>query len=408
MNRAIVGCLLAVGIGMSCAGAQEKLEVHEWGTFTVFSGSDGNLLRWYLPYLEQGALPAFVETNQPFAKQSMSLIRMETPVIYFYPSTPMAVKVTASFTDGRFTEWYPAPTALKYTAAVWEGQLLPPHTPLAVPLPEVPKGLGDNYEAARAVPDAWYFQATPSKEKEGSKPTQTEKFIFYRGAGNAYTPRSVLMKGEEIVRFAKAVPGYGDIPAIVLQVRDGKARWKKVLAPESAEPIDPSFQVQMDKTTQPLDIAEKALSAEMVPMLMASGLSPDEAKAMVATWGGLWFREEGMRVLMLAPRLWVDQVLPMKIEPLPSKLTRVFLIRHEIVTPAQETAVLALLTKSGSSSPDSSDVKVFEDLRLGRFAEGILERAQGIQRQRMSDRFGRIRALAMRKETVPLTSKRAE
>src|SRR6266446_9615320 len=37
-----------------------KLEVHEWGTFTIVSGSDGQPIRWYQPRKTLVELPAFV------------------------------------------------------------------------------------------------------------------------------------------------------------------------------------------------------------------------------------------------------------------------------------------------------------------------------------------------------------
>src|SRR5687767_7082442 len=88
-----------------------KLEVHEWGTITVFSGSDGIPLNWYQGWGDADPLPSFVQINAAGSKgwpAQAAPVRMETPVIYFYPETPMRVSVSTAFKDGDLTEWFPA------------------------------------------------------------------------------------------------------------------------------------------------------------------------------------------------------------------------------------------------------------------------------------------------------------
>src|ERR1051325_1148345 len=69
-----------------------KLIVHEWGTFTSFSGSDGVNLE-FRP-LVTNDLPRFILTPSItpatlFAKNMyVALQRMETPVAYFYTDVP--------------------------------------------------------------------------------------------------------------------------------------------------------------------------------------------------------------------------------------------------------------------------------------------------------------------------------
>jgi hypothetical protein len=73
------------------APAQNNLIVHEWGTFTSIAGKDGVALEWR-PLNGPPDLPKFVHTiqqgdaglrNAPKAALS-AVVRMETPVIYFY------------------------------------------------------------------------------------------------------------------------------------------------------------------------------------------------------------------------------------------------------------------------------------------------------------------------------------
>ena len=53
----VLGVLAWSVFGRSSGGA---LDVHEWGTFTVVSGSDGQPIRWYQPEATLSELPDFV------------------------------------------------------------------------------------------------------------------------------------------------------------------------------------------------------------------------------------------------------------------------------------------------------------------------------------------------------------
>ena len=55
---------------------------------------------------------------------------------------------------------------------------------------------------------------------------------------------------------------------------------------------------------------------------------------MVETWRDSWF-EEGMRLLYLVPREFVDRVLPLDIAPRPREVARVFMGRAELLDPAR-------------------------------------------------------------------------
>src|SRR3982751_6728671 len=103
--RAVVGFVLAAGFTsvLSSALSAESLVVHEWGTFTTLSGSDGKLL----PGLEreEHSLPGFVHSHAGFAPANKGwsrpvshvTVKMETPVIYFYSPRPLHVAVEVGF-----------------------------------------------------------------------------------------------------------------------------------------------------------------------------------------------------------------------------------------------------------------------------------------------------------------------
>src|SRR5262249_5931934 len=105
-----------------------------------------------------------------------------------------------------------------------------------------------------------------------------------------------------------------------------------------------------------------SLYAELEAILVNQGLYADEAHAMVETWKDSWF-EEGSRLIYIVPRGFVDNVLPLTIDPAPEQVVRVFVGRLEIVTPATARVVEAAI-----AAKDDATVK-----KYGRFLEPILQ-----------------------------------
>ena len=110
------------------------------------------------------------------------------------------------------------------------------------------------------------------------------------------------------------------------------------------------------------------LERELAGMLVAQGLYPDEAQAMVETWRGSWF-EEGSRLIYIVPEKFVDKILPLSIHPAPAQIARVFVGRLELVTAATEKEVETALA--------SQDKETLE--KYGRFLEPILHTMLGKQ-----------------------------
>src|SRR5262245_6942922 len=87
-----------------------KLVVHEWGTFTSFSGADGKNLKFAH---KSGDLPSFVYRLPDGQGKSFhgfdiyNPISLETPVLYFYSDRALTASVTVDFPTGVMTEWYP-------------------------------------------------------------------------------------------------------------------------------------------------------------------------------------------------------------------------------------------------------------------------------------------------------------
>jgi len=83
---------------------------------------------------------------------------------------------------------------------------------------------------------------------------------------------------------------------------------------------------------------------------------------MVETWKDSWF-EEGSRLIYVVPRSFVDNILPLTIDPAPGQMVRVFVGRLEIVTPATAMAVKTAVAHNDEATLD----------KYSRFLEPILQ-----------------------------------
>ena len=105
--------------GSDPASRRNRLVVHEWGTFTSIAGKSGAAVEWR-PLNGSSDLPGFVYNagGLPGAAglrhgkrcikcDTEAIVRMETPVIYFYAERQTTVSVRVDFVNGKITEWYP-------------------------------------------------------------------------------------------------------------------------------------------------------------------------------------------------------------------------------------------------------------------------------------------------------------
>jgi len=389
-------------IACFCLGSfAQALEVHEWGTFTVLSGSNGVQVPWYASQNDIARLPDFVRPAFG-SKFGFAAMRMETPVIYFYPEKETKVTVEVSFDKGGITETFPHSTGgikgfdpasgMILMDGKWTGTLRPPTDKKALAaIPAIVEtDHSEPYGAAREVPDAWIFESDlkgiPGLEGKPPIP-QIEKFIFYRGAGNAYLPVSASIDGDVATVRNDAV-GALDY-AVALRVRDGKAGWVAIPPvagrPAGGETAMNESEVTFAKPDRSLDEVESELALAWKKAFADDGLTPAEASAMVETWRMTWFRESGDRILTLVPHETIDAMLPLKISPSPAKTRRVFVARIELIAPAREQALIALL--NSVAEPGEEEFAAFERLEMGRFGHGALDIATKLQAQRMQGKF---------------------
>jgi hypothetical protein len=295
------------------------LTVHEWGTFTSVAGEDGSAIEWDTLGCKSD-LPRFVNDYgyRGFKVALRDTVRMETPVMYFYSSRELDAHVKVSFSQGRITEWYPQ---AQYQAAAmeWPDIKVQPNTSPAFPIENGP----NRYYAARET------DAAPLAVGD-----QHEKFLFYRGVGHFPVPLSARVSSDGKIVVENR--GLAAVPNVILfENRRGRLGYRDAGAvPGSAMLDSPS-----------LDSSLPVLRQELEAALVAQGLFPKEARAMLETWRDSWF-EEGSRLIYILSTPAVDGILPLQVEPAPSATVRVFVGRIELVTPETKRSVESAIARS--------------------------------------------------------------
>ena len=129
------------------------------------------------------------------------------------------------------------------------------------------------YYAARETSSASLAVATVSG-------TQHEKFLFYRGVSTVAPPLSatVLSGSSVLMQNHIATP----IANAVLFERRGTRVGFRVFGP---------LHDQVTLAPPALDGSIESLFSDLEGMLIAQGLFPDEAYAMLETWKSSWFEE---------------------------------------------------------------------------------------------------------------------
>jgi len=295
---------------------------HEWGTFTSVALDTGAPARW-APWTGPADLPRFVHTMQPQWKFALSgLVRMETPVIYFYSLQPATLSVKVDFPKGLVTEWYPQATRVQAATPKVSKQ----------PLPVEPEGGGIAWDKVEVLPGSdftfrtenkasHYFAARQTDAAPLRAERETEKLLFYRGVGNFAPPLWARYPGDGKLELRNTGKEAISV-AIAFENQNGSIGYRMVRNLNGELSIDPPAM------NGDLKMLQSALAHELV----AAGLYEKEAAAMIETWRDSWF-EPGTRVFYIMPRSEVDAVLPLTINPAPSSVARVFVGRVEVLSP---------------------------------------------------------------------------
>jgi len=369
------------------------LVVHEWGTFTNFSGSDGVHLE-FRP-LADNDLPAFVfdrarqaggiDFNMFLKRETVARTRMETPVTYFYTDRERVVDVSVGFPQGLLTEFYP-PVRQMTPDFLWDEVPNLTHSILDWGtlriLPEeqfralqetaaldgetltLPESENDDHYAAARETDSAILEFNDTTGEHGK---HYEKFLFYRGVGNFQIPLVLAAHGADQYELTNA--GADPVRSLFLvDVNGEEIRFSQY------DQVGGRAQMAMATPQQTSTIDE--LAEAVVAALVDEGLFEKEARAMVKTWRGSWFAEPGVRLLYMVPRALTDKLLPIQIEPQPDELVRVLVGRLEVLSPEHEQQIAKLVTDLTAGDEISCKHASTELAKFGRFAEPALERAR--------------------------------
>jgi hypothetical protein len=404
--KTIIAGLWLLGASLGWAGSQTNYVAHEWGTFTSVQGGDGQLLPWRP--LRTSELPGFVYNwSRPGMDRQVSLgalcgkgdffsalaqgplaalwlQRLETPVIYFYAGHEMTADVSVSFPGGLITEWYPqasqinrlAPRAasigaertnLPESGAAWRNLTICPRRPGVLPQ----DASASHYFAAREAEGDLVAVNLPGPT---NITRETEKFIFYRGAGNFTTPLRVNVNtSDTLVVGNTGAEKLGHL--FLVSIHDGQGAFAQLDGLEAGNSIS---WVNLDWLSSAewkhfsLSRFKSEIAPPMEAALTSEGLFPAEARAMVDTWKDSWFTEDGDRVLYILPRAWTDRILPLTLDPKPRKLVRVMVGRAEIIPPTVEAKLSGELAEARRGDNGAREQALGELKKLGRFAEPAL------------------------------------
>ncbi|MEX2140864.1 MAG: hypothetical protein WD894_16490 [Pirellulales bacterium] len=382
MVRAICRqCVWAVAVWclfpVSLFASNEKLIVHEWGTFTALQNERGEQLGGI--NIDDEPVPKFVHNLNPHVLQSsyalreifskgapqrhpFVTVRLETPVIYFYPPKsqrgPMQVDVDVSFRGGWLTEFYPYASAvapgLKENS--FEFGTITPQTVGRLSWRNLT--IGTDRSGPQTEERVWttprQTEATPVATPEG----EAEKYLFYRGVGNFNVPLSIAHNTDSGQLSIRG--NFGDVlesgdqakinGAWLVHIRsDGRTAFRRI--EPFAATSDPGAALATlssrfeDQDYKAVNIEK--LRQQMHEALVAEGLFEDEAYAMLRTWERAYFQKHGLRVFFTVPRKWTDYQLPLQVSA-PAKTERVMIGRIELVS-SEQRALLERLAHTAIS-----------------------------------------------------------
>ena len=347
--------------------------VHEWGTFTTVSGSNGVLL----PGLqrEEEGLPLFVESHEGMgnlgavgggSQKELRIkgyirplenvtVKMETPVIYFYTERAFQAHVEVDFHGGSISQWYPSRSGGETPPAERKTVL---DQAVSVTLN---KPVGGEIDFATKYDGSirWNVTITPPAESDGSRifrggetpswlfPRQVnsalvtaengtaDKFLFYRGVGNFPLPVVFRMEKDGVLTIHNR--GAQPIPRLfVYDLGDGMSARFQLLG---ALPAGQSSSVELGKINA-VGRWQKPVYDTLAGALIEAGLTRSETDAMLQTWWTSYFLKPGLRVFWIVPREFTDSILPLRITPAPASTTRVLVGRAEILTPEFERTLI--------------------------------------------------------------------
>lgn len=378
-------------------GAPAELVVHEWGTLSVFVGSDGVQVEG-LHHAEE-SLPGFVARRDVGATGSGAselmpegaTVKLQNPALYVHGEDPdvAELNVGVSWAAGVLTaSWPPFATespavgalaALADGSASWTVQVDTPDATLE----------------AVAFDSLWTWMRTVSALTLADDADAAERFLFFGGVGRMTLPVTIAAH-PDTPEWLRVVPETADadpIPAAwYVYVHDGGGLVYELGPLDGPQDF---FQAPTPKEIDGFIFVQDAV-AKMEAALVERGLYEDEAAALVATWSHNVFATHGRRLLFIMPPSVVDAALPVSITPEPAARERVYIGRVELLLPNDEAELLETLASAEASG---AGPEAFAVEALGVFAESKLRRAAALADAPELKAF--IEALVLEAATLP-------
>jgi len=332
-----------------------RLVVHEWGTITTRHAANGapegrlNRLDYYEP------LADFVHRFEPTTTAGDPLrtllkvpvgsgrsdvtMRLETPVIYFHPAPglplPAPFDVSVDFRGGVLNEFYPEAAP---SVNGWNGRHL--NDAVVSTLLWKSVKLSENATLPVTKSHVWLaprdVKSTPVTVNGG----EAEQYLFYRGVANLPALlRTELTNRGLILRSPAQTPWLNAASAALGTVWIVDVRSSGIAAARTVDGVsvtrgDSSRVLAQVAPFESRDYSATTLDRlrqSMHAALVARGLYPDEATAMLETWKKSYFAEPGLRVFYIVPNEWTSHYLPLHIST-PHALTRVIVGRIDLET----------------------------------------------------------------------------
>jgi hypothetical protein len=345
-----------------------ELVVHEWGTITSVHQATGSPVSGLNKIDAADVLPDFVHRFEPEATRQDPkrrvgkspfvpgrpdvTMRLETPVIYFYPplgaSTP-PLDVTVNFRGGVLNEFYPDAAASvsldgrriddKLRAGMfsaWDGHRL--NDFVLGTLEWKGLQLSDAIAPPATTSAVWLAPRNVRATGVITPQGESEHYVFYRGVAHLDALFQTQYTTSGLRLTTPARPLWAGQPRLevpfvwLVQVRrDGLIAFHE-LGPRTLG--TERFNVEVARVGRfPMEaFAEsgaRRLRDSMKNRLEHAGLFTPEAEAMLNTWKASYYEKPGVRVFYIVPRAWTDHFLPLKIS-VPAEITRVFVGRIDI------------------------------------------------------------------------------
>ena len=376
---ALAGVAIFVA-GSPAAAEANRLVVHEWGTFTSLQDEQGRELSGI--NTDDEPVPDFVHNLNRFLLSRPVLsslhwqyrqkgaprvhpfvtMRLETPVIYFYPPKderqPFSIDVSVRFRGGWLTEFFPEAQAEapRLESGHFDFGELTRDTISSLLWNRLQVGTQDV-----GPPTDQHVWLAPRKVAAANVSTldgESERYLFYRGVGRIRNPLRATLdrKSGEIALHAnfdevRSSRQTARIPTLwLVQVRaDGRCAYRTLDGLDVSG--DPTARLATAAYRfQPEDFREdnrRQLEAAMHDALVEDGLYADEAKALLTTWQRSYFASPGLRLFYMVPRVWTDHYLPLSLSR-EADIQRVMIGRLELIGDEQR-ALLDRLAKTAPS-----------------------------------------------------------